>query len=51
MCNKANLENCGLLEFVPNCQKVRKMCSQAFDNYDNALKFLTQEMCDKVVNT
>ena len=51
MCNKANLENCGLLEFVPNCQKVRKMCSQAFDNYDNALKFLTQEMREKVVNT
>ena len=51
MCNKAILENCGSLEFVPNCQKVPKMCNQAFNNCDNALKFLTQEMYDKVVNT
>ena len=55
MCEKAVLESCGTVAFVPNWYKNQEICNRAVDNYLNALQFVpecykTQEMCDKVVN-
>ena len=33
MCNRAILENGGMLESVPNQYKTQEMCNKAVDNY------------------
>ena len=56
MCNKAILENDGILTSFPHCYKNQEMRNKAADNYPHALEFVpecykTQNMCDKVVDT
>ena len=55
MCDKAILENGGMLKFVPDSYKNHKMCNKAVYNYFYALEFVsdshkTQEMCNKTIN-
>ena len=55
MCDKAILENGGMLKFVPDSYKNHKMCNKAVYNYFYALEFVsdshkTQEMCNKAIN-
>ena len=33
MCDKAVLENCETLEYVPDWYKSQEMCNKAIDNY------------------
>ena len=40
MCYKVILENGGMLMFVPECQKNKKMWNKAVDNYPHALEFV-----------
>ena len=40
MCNRAILENRGMLEFVSNCYKTKEMCNKAVHNYAHALEFV-----------
>ena len=54
MCDKAILENSETLISVPDRYKNQEMCNKA-DYYPHALEFvpgcfMTQEICDKVVN-
>ena len=56
MCDKAILENDGMLNCVPDCYKNQQICNKAVDNYANALKFVpdcykTQKVCNKAANT
>ena len=56
MCDKAVLENGGMLKTVPDCYKNKKIRNKAVDNYARALEFVpdcykTQKMCNKAVNT
>ena len=56
MCDRAILENGGMLESVPDCYKNQQICDKAVDNYPHALKFVpdcyvTQKMCDKAAST
>ena len=37
MCHEVIKENNGMLEFIPNCYKNKKVCDQAVDSYANAL--------------
>ena len=50
MCDKAILENGGILKCVPNCFKNHEMCNKAVGKYSHTLEFvpncyMTQEMC------
>ena len=52
MCDKAILENGGMLESFTDCHKNQQMCDKAVDNYPHVLKFVTdcyiiQKMCDE----
>ena len=38
MCHKITPENGGMLEFIPDCYKNRKMCDKAVVNYSYPLK-------------
>ena len=49
MCDKVILENGGILKFISDCCKNRKMCDRAIDNY--AYAFRQKEMCNKAVDT
>ena len=40
MCDKAILQNVGILESVPGPYKNQQMCDKAIDNYPHALKFV-----------
>ena len=40
MCNKAILENGGMLESVSHRYKIQEMCDEAVDSYALALKFV-----------
>ena len=56
MCDKAVLENGGMLKSVPDCYKNAKMCNKAIDNCTYALQFVsncykTQKLWTKAVNT
>ena len=42
MCNKAILENGGILNSVRNCSKNKEMCNKAVDNYPHALEFVSE---------
>ena len=37
MCHEVIKENNGMLEFIPNCYKNKKVRDQAVDSYANAL--------------
>ena len=55
MCDKAILENDGMLKSVPDSYKNHRMCNKAVDNYFYVLEFVsdchkTQEMCNKAIN-
>ena len=44
-----------MLEFVPECHEIQKMCDKAVNNYLSTIKFvreclITQEMFNKAVN-
>ena len=41
MCDKAILENDGLLKSVPDCYKSQKLCDKAASNYPHALKLVS----------
>ena len=45
MCDKAILENSGMLKSVPDCYKNQEMCNKAVDIYPYALEFVLE--CDK----
>ena len=54
-CEKAILENGGILKSASDCYKNQEMCNEAVDNYPHALEFvpecfMTQEICNKAVN-
>ena len=56
MCDKAILENGGILKSVPDCYKNQEMSNKTLDNYPHALEFIpecykTQKMRDKAVDT
>ena len=42
MCDKAILENSGILKSVRDCYKNQKMCDKAVDNYPQALYFVPE---------
>ena len=51
MCDKAILENGGILKSVPDCYKNQEVCNKVDDNYPHALEFVpdcckTHKMCD-----
>ena len=53
---QVNLENGGMLRFIPNCYKNQKMCDKAIVNYFHPLEFVpdcykTRNMSDKAVDT
>ena len=53
---QVNLENGGMLRFIPNCYKNQKMCDKAIVNYFHPLEFApdcykTRNMSDKAVDT
>ena len=53
---QVNLENGGMLRFIPNCHKNQRMCDKAIVNYFTPLKFVpdcykTRNMSDKAVDT
>ena len=41
MCDKVILENSMILMFVPDNQKIYKMCKKAVDNYSNGLEIVS----------
>ena len=41
MCDKAILENGGMLESFTDCHKNQQICDKAVDNYPHVLKFVT----------
>ena len=55
MCDKAVENYSHALEFVPECDKTKKMCDKAVDPYPSTIQFVlecykTQEMCHRAVH-
>ena len=47
MCNKAILENGGMLESAPDCYKNQEMCHKVVDNNSHASKFVPERYITK----
>ena len=42
MCDKAILENGGILNSVPDCYKNQEICNKEVDNYPHVLEFVPE---------